>query len=433
MAPTPGAPNDTGGGSTPEDCEGGTLTVKINEILPNPEGADDGYEFLELYNAGSSAVNLSAWGLDADTRDWDDSPDMLVPDGVIIEAGGFLVVGQAMVEDVDVVHDALDLGNASTAPDGVRLLDCAGVVQDTLLYGKSGEPASEGGMLDDAGGQTMGIAPSENKTLGRYPDGEDTDDCSADFVTDLAPTPGAPNATTGGGTVSDCVAGTQTIKVNEILPNPEGTDDNREFIELFNPSEATVSISGWGIRTATREFDDDIDFMFPEGATIAPGGFVVAAGLEVPVADFYFDDDNKFSLGNAGTAPDGVQLVDCEYAVQDTVLYGDAGDPPDDLALADDLGAQTMGVMPGEDFSVGRYPDGVDTNNNEEDLYTNMLPTPGEPNMRGGGGGDDVGEGCGCGGKDSEPGTGDGPSEASAGFAGLMALLAMMGLRRKDP
>lgn len=36
-------------------------TVKINEILYNPLGADDGNEWIELYNSGGSTVDLSGW------------------------------------------------------------------------------------------------------------------------------------------------------------------------------------------------------------------------------------------------------------------------------------------------------------------------------------------------------------------------------------
>ena len=90
-----------------------------------------------------------------------------------------------------------------------------------------------------------------------------------------------------------------------------------------------------------------------------------------------------------------------------------------------------MGIMPTENLSLGRYPDGNDTDNNEDDLYTNMPPSPGEPNIRGGGGDDDSKGGCGCSG-DKEPSAGDGPSEAGSGLAAIAVLLTMLGLRRRE-
>ena len=222
-----------------------------------------------------------------------------------------------------------------------------------------------------------------------------------------------------------------TVVVNEFLPNPESTDTNREFVELFNAGTDTVQLGGWGIKTGTQEFDEDADFVFPSGATIPPGGFTVVAGLEIPMADFYLGEGNSFELGNASTAPDGIQLVDCLGAPQDTVLYGEIGEPAMDLGLSDDLGAQTMATMPGENFSVGRFPDGVDSDNNEVDFFTNMPPSPGEENVRGGGGGGTSSSGCGCGSKDpggSEPA----PSAAFAPAGLVFGMMTLAALRRRE-
>ena len=35
--------------------------VVINEVLYDPEGADSGYEWIELFNAGDQSVNLENW------------------------------------------------------------------------------------------------------------------------------------------------------------------------------------------------------------------------------------------------------------------------------------------------------------------------------------------------------------------------------------
>lgn len=42
--------------------------VYINEWLPNPEGKDADGEFVEIYNNGGSAVNLSGWSLKANSK-----------------------------------------------------------------------------------------------------------------------------------------------------------------------------------------------------------------------------------------------------------------------------------------------------------------------------------------------------------------------------
>ena len=40
------------------------MTIRVNEILPNPAGADTGAEWIELYNFGEEPINLLGWSLD---------------------------------------------------------------------------------------------------------------------------------------------------------------------------------------------------------------------------------------------------------------------------------------------------------------------------------------------------------------------------------
>ena len=176
-----------------------------------------------------------------------------------------------------------------------------------------------------------------------------------------------------------------------------------------------------------------MSYTFPAGATLASGGFLVVGGLSVEEADFYTDDDNKFSLGNGSKNPDGVRLVDCVGEVQDTVLYGNPMDPVEDFELDDDAGASTIATMPSENLSVGRPLDGLDTDDNEADFVTNMPPSPGAKNtVGGGGGGEDLSKGCGCGGGDS-PGGSEAPVVEAGGVVGVFSALGLLvALRRRE-
>lgn len=70
--------------------------VRINEILPDPGSSFDGAEYIELYNAGGSAVNLTGWvltgtefaGTCGGERHWQ------FPSGASIPAGGYIVVAK---------------------------------------------------------------------------------------------------------------------------------------------------------------------------------------------------------------------------------------------------------------------------------------------------------------------------------------------------
>jgi len=63
--------------------------VFINEILPNPQGADGTEEWIELYNSNGSDVDLSGWQLQ-DTVGT--ITTYTIPAGTKISAGGFLVL-----------------------------------------------------------------------------------------------------------------------------------------------------------------------------------------------------------------------------------------------------------------------------------------------------------------------------------------------------
>ncbi len=100
--------------------------VIISEIYPNPEGADKG-EFIELYNSGSSTVDLAGWKIKNNSKTF----EILV--GTIIEPGTFLVFYQNATK--------LVLNNTA---DKIMLLDRDANTVDLLKYEKapSGESYS---------------------------------------------------------------------------------------------------------------------------------------------------------------------------------------------------------------------------------------------------------------------------------------------------
>jgi competence protein ComEC len=62
------------------------------------------------------------------------------------------------------------------------------------------------------------------------------------------------------------------ILINEVEPNPPGTDNGTEKVELYNPSNTGIDVSGWTVsstagRTAT--------VVINEGTTIAPKGYLI--------------------------------------------------------------------------------------------------------------------------------------------------------------
>lgn len=65
------------------------LPLEVTELLPNPKGADDGAEFIELYNPNDVDVDLAWWEF---YLNGDDKKPYKFPDGLKIGAGEYLVV-----------------------------------------------------------------------------------------------------------------------------------------------------------------------------------------------------------------------------------------------------------------------------------------------------------------------------------------------------
>lgn len=172
-------------------CPGST-TVVINEVRYDlPGGGDAGNEWVELYNLTGSAIDIGDWKLQWGTNSFANN-ELTIPTGTMIDANGYYVIGGQNVTAADLsTAELVNLGNASTAPDGVRIVDDAANVIDTVLYGDPG--ANTDAWMDDCGLATT-WAPDTfpSQSLARQPNGQDTNSAT-DFQTDNTPTMGAAN------------------------------------------------------------------------------------------------------------------------------------------------------------------------------------------------------------------------------------------------
>ncbi|MEQ1567826.1 MAG: lamin tail domain-containing protein, partial [Myxococcota bacterium] len=246
--------------------------VVIDEVVPDAEGTDEGYEWIELVNTSERPVDLAGWSIEAATSTIEARH---VFDPVVLRPGERLVVGEALVPEAQVVA-VLALGNAGSNADLVRLVDAEGAVVDTVVYGA---PNTDG-WLDDRGATAAGApTPTSGWSLARAAGAVDTDDASVDFAVVL-PTPGAPTAEPP----PPCEPGpAPAVRVNEVFTDPVGDDAGFEWVELYNPGPEPASLAGLSLWFETRADAREV-WAFPEGAELVAGGFAVVGGDRVAEA-----------------------------------------------------------------------------------------------------------------------------------------------------
>ena len=405
-----------------EVCEN-TVTsgIIINEILYDPSGTDGGHEWIELYNTMEDVVDVSGWGIQAGVSSFSTKGVFL--SGTVIPSGGYLLIGEEEVEiDLGIAPDlvtSLGMGNGSSSIDGVRLIDCDSVTLDTVLYGVSTDddgnfdPDTVGSWEDDNGADPISFAPkvgSNGSAIARSPNGVDSDQSGIDFMISAVNTPKAENPEVL------CGEGGFVIKINEIFPNPDGSDGGQEFIELYNAGSETIRMDAWTIEAGTGSWSSKATI--PPGEEIAPGEFYVIGESEVPSEFANLILDSNLSLGNASSGLVGVRLVNCLGGIEDTLLYGESGgetEVEEDDELADDQGALSYAIMSDSGTTIGRFPDGGDSDDNSEDFYTHMEPSPGSANIESGGTetGPEEPKEEGCRKSSQEPTVGSEPSKCS--------------------
>jgi len=155
----------------------------INEFYPDPSGTDSGREFVELQCTGSQVFDLFGVSLEfangTQGAVW--SGRWTCEEHLTLAPGQrFLLVDRNWLGDsVGDVEVWLGLQNG---PDAIRLVQ-GGVQLDLVGYGPLTDPEMmEGNPAPMVSGQTVA----------RRPDGQDTQNNAADFVT-ANPTPGGPN------------------------------------------------------------------------------------------------------------------------------------------------------------------------------------------------------------------------------------------------
>ncbi len=269
--------------------------IVINEIMYNPTAANTGGELVEIFNTGSTAVDVGGWQLH-------DSTQMMftLPEGTNIAAGGCLVFYD---EAAAISYYGLDpaisygpyTGGLSGDGERIQLLDGSQIVIDEVTYDDNWpwppQPDGNGPSLELMDASSDNNAPSNWGVGQPYSPGREND-----------PT----------------LQGDGDIIISEIMYHPGPTNWGGEYIELYNRSGAAIDLMGWTL-------EQGIAYTFTGTTVLGAGEYLVIAG-DPNVAAYYnlvaseVMGSYERDLGNSG---DLVVLRDTAGVVVTVVNYND--------------------------------------------------------------------------------------------------------------
>jgi len=236
---------DTSGAECPANLLPGDIV--ITEIFADAEGADEGLEWFELYNATDAAIDLAGVELVHARADDTGARSHIVADGTTIDAGQYLVVGGVLPEFAPAHVDysyANDLGSLRNT-DGKLAVGCNVVEVDAVTYGESVSGASLS--LD---GSNPPNATSNDDQANFCPStiqGAFGGFGSPREANERCEGGGSSNDTgqcSDGGTQRDPVAPAPgALVITEVMPNPAAVGDgDGEWVELL--ATASFDLNG---------------------------------------------------------------------------------------------------------------------------------------------------------------------------------------------
>lgn len=116
------------------------------------------------------------------------------------------------------------------------------------------------------------------------------------------------------------------LVINEINYRSAANFDTGDWIELYNPNDEPLDVSGY----IFRDDDDTHAFVFPEETTIPANGFLVLVRSLADFRSFYPDLPNvlgEFDFGLSGTG-DQIRIYNSALELQDSVAYTNAAPWP---------------------------------------------------------------------------------------------------------
>ena len=248
-------------------------SVRINEVAWMGTASSSSEEWLEFFNTGTSSVDMSGWSVyGADTGECLNFSDADGTSTAVIPAGDYLVYGNSEeIPEADIWDATIGLNNSD--PGELKLFSEPGCPSDAtsadeVLNGeewlagnndtKHTMARGEDGDWHDSAEPEGSPGETNSVTASSSPEsGEDEESSSSDSSDSASDKDGSASANSSSGSSSDSGTDSQedsaetkkgSLVINEIFPNPEGKDRDKEFIELYNSGSQEIELAGWKLK-----------------------------------------------------------------------------------------------------------------------------------------------------------------------------------------
>ncbi len=166
--------------------------------------------------------------------------------------------------------------------------------------------------------------------------------------------------------------GTKLV-INEVDYDQPG-QDSAEFIELKNIDTAKIDLNGWKVKLINGSNGLFYDSITLPSYLLDTGKYFVICGDSTKVKNCNYQASKNSNLIQNG-APDAIALYHQNGTLMDAVSYeGNV------IAYVEGTGVTSNDLGSNADEGISRYPDGTDTDNNNND-FSLRCTTPGAKNI----------------------------------------------------
>ncbi|MCX6760099.1 MAG: lamin tail domain-containing protein [Candidatus Nealsonbacteria bacterium] len=306
--------------------------IIINEVAWMGTSNSSSDEWIELKNIFDEAINLDGWQV----LDKEKQIKIYFDSRYIIPAQGFLLLERTDDNSVPfITADYIYVGALSNSGEALELFDKNCVLQDEV----SANPEWPAG--DSASKRTM--ERGKDLTWHNY---------SGIGQFGTMGTPRGENSEPGDVIIED------KILITEIQTAGK-TDDKEEFVELYNPNDKDIDLTGWYIQKKTKSGTASY---FDKKTSLA-GKKISAKGYFLIARAGYSSDSADISVDTALSDDSSLILKNPNEGISDKVGWGEASDYETESAESSEK--PEKGKSLARKIIKGEY---IDSNNNKFDF-----------------------------------------------------------------